>query len=138
MAYEILSVNYYHITVANAVADGSRLLSLFADAGGNLHAFRSTLVGPQAARFTLFPTDGTTLIQAAERGGWTADGPHAALLIKGGEEAGALSGIYGRLARAGVAVHEANGIADIHGGYGVVLYLDPADRRAALAALQAE
>ena len=70
--------------------------------------------------------------------GVSLDGPHVALLIQGDEVPGACSRIYERLAAAGVAVVESSGIADINGGYGVVLYLEPEECEKALAALGAE
>jgi len=73
---------------------------------------------------------------AARRAGLALDGPHPALWIKGGEEPGALAGIYERLSRAGVRVRESSGIAHIDRGYGVVLYVEREDSARAVAALQ--
>ncbi len=122
--------------MADLVGDGSQLLSRLAAGGVDLLAFKATPLTPRGAQFTLCPIDGTTMTKAAKRAGLNLTGPHAALWIKGGEEPGALAGIYERLARAGVSVRESSGIAHIDRGFGVVLYLEPGDCARAAAALR--
>ncbi len=136
MTFDTRTVEYYNITVADQVADGSRLLSQLARAGVDLLAYQAVPVGPRSTRFTLFPTEGSKLTEGARKAGSEVDGPHSALLVKGGEEPGALAGIFEQLAQANIPVRESCGIADINGGYGVVLYLEPENGERAVAALE--
>ncbi|ACB76241.1 hypothetical protein [Opitutus terrae] len=134
MPLDIKRVESFQFTVANQVRDGARLLSQFAAAGVDLHAFKA-VPAAAGARFTLLAADSPTLAAAARAAGVTLDGPRPAVLIKGGEEPGALSGIYRKLAAAEIDVPEASGIAGVNGGYGVVLYLKPENCARAIAAL---
>lgn len=136
MALEIRNIDSYSITVADQVGGGAELLSRLAAGGVDLLAFKATPVSPHGARFTLCPIDGPTMTAAARKAGLHLDRPRPALWIKGGEEPGALAGIYERLSRAGVRVRESSGVAHIDRGYGVVLYVDREDGARAVAALQ--
>jgi hypothetical protein len=136
MALEIKRVEYYNITVGDLAREASKLLSVFATAGVNLLAFKAVPLGPQLAQFTLFPNDGSKMTEDAKKARLELDGPHSALLIKDNDESGALADIYEKLAQAGFAIPESSGIADINGGYGVVLYLDKEDCEKAIRALE--
>lgn len=136
MALDILKIDYYNITVDGQITSASKLLSTIAGAGVDFHAFKAVPAGPDRTQFTLFAKDSAKMTGGAQRAGLKLDGPYAALLVKGDEEAGALAGIYSKLSQAGIAVEEACGIADINAGYGVILYLDEKDCDRALAALK--
>ncbi len=136
MALEVKRVAYYKTTVANPTGDGYQLLSLVAGAGVNLLAFKAVPLEPGRTQFTLFPEDSAQMAGGAKKAGLEFDGPHAALLIEGDDQSGALSVIYAKLAQAGIPVRESSGIAGINGGYGVVLYLKEEDCERAAAALE--
>jgi hypothetical protein len=137
MAFDIKSVEYYYITVEDKVGEGFKLLSVFAGVGVNLLAFEAVPLGPMRTQFTLFPDDGLKMTDGAKKAGLTLDGPHSALLIKGdNDESGALAGIYEKLSQADINVYASNGIADIKGGYGVILYFKQEDYEKAVAALE--
>ncbi len=138
MALELLQVEYYTITIEGQITDASKLLSSIAGAGVDFHAFKAIPIKLNRTQFTLFAKDSQPLIEGVKKAGLTLDGPYPALLIKGDEEAGALAEIYGKLSRAGIQVEEACGIADIHSGYGVLLYLKQEDCGKALSALKSE
>ena len=76
------------------------------------------------------------LTDGAKKAGLELDGPYSAILIKGEEAAGALAEIYQKLSQAGIQVEEACGIADIHAGYGVILYLKQDDCAKAMRVLK--
>jgi hypothetical protein len=76
------------------------------------------------------------MTEGAKKAGLELDGPHSALLIEGDDQSGALAGIYKKLAQAEIQINESSGIADIEGGYGVVLYLEHQDCEKAAAALE--
>jgi hypothetical protein len=136
MALDIKRVEYYSTTVEGHAGEGSRLLSLFADVGVNLLAFKAVPLDPMHTQFTLFPNDGLKMVDGAKKAGLKLDGPHFALLIQGDDESGALADIYEKLSQAGINVRESSGIADIKGSYGVILYLEQEDCEKALAALE--
>jgi hypothetical protein len=136
MALDIRKVEYYNVTVGTHAGEGAKLLALFAGAGVSLLAFKAVPREPGRIQFTLFPNDGLKMIAGAKKARLELDGPHAALLIKDNDESGALADIYEKLSQADVPVNESSGIADINGGYGVVLYLEPEDCDKAMAALE--
>ena len=136
MAFDVERIDYYTMTVAEQVGDGSRLLSVFAGVGVDLLAFKAVSLAPGGARFTLFPRDGSKMTEGARKAGVELDGPRPALLVKGGEKPGAWARIYEKLSQAKVPVREASGLAHINGGYGVILYLEPEDCERAAAALK--
>lgn len=136
MTFDVKKVEYYNITVEGHVGEGFKLLSVFAGVGVNLLAFKAVPLEPRRTQFTLVPDDGSKMNDGAKKAGLNLDGPHAALLVEGDDEAGALAGIYERLSQADINVYESSGIANINGGYGVILYVKQEDREKAVAALK--
>jgi len=136
MAFNILQVEYYNITVQGQITDASNLLSTIAGAGVDFHAFKATPLEPDRTQFTLFAKDSLKMIEGAKKSGLKLDGPYSALLIKGDEKAGALADIYQKLSKAGIQVNEASGIADVNEGYGVILYLKREDCDKAMTVLK--
>jgi len=137
MALDIKKIEYYNITVEGHVGEGSKLLSVFADVGVNLLAFKAVALKPMRTQFTLFPDNGLKMNDGAKKAGLNLDGPHSAVLIKGdNDESGELADIYEKLSQADINVHESSGIADIKGSYGVILYLKQEDCEKAVAALE--
>ena len=136
MAFNILQVEYYNITVQGQITEASNLISRIAGAGVDFHAFKATPLEPDRTQFTLFAKDSSKMTEGAKKSGLELDGPYSAILIKGNEKAGALSDIYERLSKAGIQVDEASGIADINAGYGVLLYLKREDCDKAMTVLK--
>jgi hypothetical protein len=136
MALDIRQVEYFKTVVDGHIADGSRLLSIIAGAGVSFNAFKAVPLDPMRTQFSLFPMDSAKMTDGAEKAGLKLDGPYSAILIKGDEKSGALSDIYQKLSQAGIQVDESSGIADIRGGYGVVLYLKREECDQAMTALK--
>ena len=136
MAFNILQVEYYNITVQGQITEASNLISRIAGVGVDFHAFKATPLEPDRTQFTLFAKDSSKMTEGAKKSGLELDGPYSAILIKGDEKAGALSDIYERLSKAGIQVDEASGIADINAGYGVILYLKREDCDKAMTVLK--
>ncbi len=113
MAFNIKRVEYFNITVEGHAGEGSKLLSVFADVGVNLLAFKAVPLEPMRTQFTLFPDDGLKMNDGAKKAGLNLDGPHSALLIQGDDESGALADIYEKLSQADIHVYESSGIANI-------------------------
>lgn len=137
MAFNIKRVEYFNITVEGHAGEGSKLLSVFADVGVNLLAFKAVPLEPMRTQFTLFPDDGLKMNDGAKKAGLNLDGPHSALLIQGDDESGALADIYEKLSQANINVYESSGLANIKGSYGVILYIKQEDCEKAMAALKA-
>lgn len=136
MTLEIKIVDYYNFSVGDHAKDAPKLLSVFAGVGISLLAFKAVPFNAGRTRFSLFPNDGSKMIDSAKKAGLALDGPHSALLIEGGDESGALADIFEKLSQANIKVNESYGIADIKGSYGVVLYLEREDCEKALASLK--
>ncbi len=135
MAFDIKRVEYYNTTVEDHAGAGSKLLSLFAGVGVSLLAFKAVPLEPRRTQFTLFPDDGLKMTAGAKNAELELEGPHSALLIQGDDESGALADIYEKLSQGDIPVSESSGIADIKGGYGVILYLQQEDCEKAVVAL---
>jgi hypothetical protein len=123
MDYSVRSAQYYHGTLADRPEEAYDFLAQLADLGINLLAFTAVPVGPSHMQLTLFPEDPERLETEAKRAGLTLDGPHAAILVQGDDELGALARIHERLAGASVQIYASNGIADGRGSYGYLIYL---------------
>ena len=138
MALEIKKAGYFNITVESSAEAGYKLLSLFAGFGISLLAFKAIQTGQNRTRFSLFPDNSSLMKEAAAKSGLEADGPHTALIIKSNsDEPGECAGVFKKLSLEDVDVFEYNGIADIYGSYGIVLYLKEEDCEKAIEALKA-
>ncbi|MBN1414079.1 MAG: hypothetical protein JW973_03170 [Bacteroidales bacterium] len=137
MALDIKKVEYYNITVDGNAMEGFKLLSVFADAGVNLLAFKAVPVEPERTRFSIFPDDISKMNKGANKAGLKLDGPHAALIVKGyDDESGECANIHEKLFQAGIDIYESSGIANIKGSYGIILYLKQEDCEKAVTALK--
>jgi hypothetical protein len=123
MPYSVRSAQYYHGTLADRPDEAYDLLAQLADLGINLLAFTAVPVGPSHMQLTLFPENPEGLETEAKRAGLALDGPHAAILVQGDDELGALARIHERLARASVQIYASNGIADGGGAFGYLIYV---------------
>ena len=135
MAINIRKTEYYYTSIHDQPGEGYKLLTEFADIGVNLLAFTAIPMGPDRTQFTLFPEDKTLLSRAAEKIGFTIDGPHPALLVQGDDELGALADIHNKLFQANVSVYASSGVTDGKGSYGYVLYIKPEEYERAVSAL---
>jgi hypothetical protein len=135
MSLDAKIVEYYNFTVEGNAVEGFKHLSVFADVGINLLAFKAIPAEQNRTRYSLFPDDGSKMRAGAKKVGLNLDGPHYAILVKGyDDKSGACANVHERLAQAHVNVTESHGLADIRGSYGVVLYLKKEDREKALKA----
>ncbi len=125
MAFKVQRVEYYYTTVKDVPSEAYELLSHLAGLHVNLLAFNAVPMGPSRTQLTLFPSDSSKLISAADKCGLVLDGPHSALLVQGDDELGALATVHGKLADAKVNVYASTGVSDGKGSYGYVLYVRP-------------
>ncbi len=137
MPLTINSSDYFIFVIENQQID--KFLSLIGEAGVNQLAFKSKLIDSNNTEFTIFPNNNDSLITGSAKAGITPTGPFPAIIIKSNtDEPGELANIFSLLAKEGIDVIEASGIADIDGHYGVVLYLKESDRDSALKALKTD
>jgi len=127
MATEIRRVEYFYCHVREQPGEGARLLSVLAAEGVNLLAFTAIPMGVEQTQMVFFPESSDALARAAEAEGCGIEGPHAALLIRGDDQVGALADLHRRLADAGVNLSAAVGLTDGRGGYTAVVYLNARD-----------
>jgi hypothetical protein len=137
MATEVRRVEYFYCNVHDRPGEGARLLSALADAGVNLLAFNAIPMGLAQTQMVLFPEQPDLLVRAAEDEGFDLDGPHAALMIRGDDEIGALAVLHRRLADTGINVSASVGVTDGRGGFSAVVYLNAHDADRAEHALRA-
>jgi len=135
MAIKIRKAEYFYTSIQDQPGEAYKLLTQFAEIGVNLLAFTAIPMGPDRTQFTLFPEDTILLSRAAEKVGFTIDGPHPALLVQGDDELGALTEIHNKLYRADVNVYASSGVTDGKGSFGYVLYIRPEEYERAVAAV---
>jgi hypothetical protein len=119
--FRIQRVEYFYVTVKDHPGVAFEILSQLAGLGVNLLAFTAVPIGPSRAELALFPADPGQLTRAAKKAGLVLDGPHAALLVQGDDELGALASVHKRLFEAGVDVYASSGVTDGQGAYGYVV-----------------
>ena len=135
MAFTTRRSNYYSVTVDEEPGQGYRLLKRLSGLGVNLLAFTAVPIGPMRTQFSLFPEDEGALKKAAEEARITLDGPHAALLVNGDDELGALADVHRTLFEAGVDVYASSAVSDGKGAYGYLIYVKPGQFQRAIEAL---
>ena len=124
---QVRRCHYYYVTVQDQPGEGFRLFRRLAGLGVNLLAFTGVPVGPSHTQFTLFPEDEGKLKQAAAQSSMALDGPHAALLVQGDDQLGALAEIHERLFEADVNVYASSGVTDGKGSFGYMVYVRPTE-----------
>lgn len=135
MPYSIRRVDYFYTTVRDRPGEAYKLLAQMAELGLNMVAFTAVPVGPTNTQLTLFPEDTPKMAAAAQRAGMEMDGPHAAFLVQGDDELGALAEIHQELYRANVNVYASTGVTDGKGTFGYLIYVRPEEYDRAAKAL---
>jgi hypothetical protein len=111
------------------------MLEQMAGLGINLMAFAAVPTGPDTTQFTLFPEDSLKLQSVAKKSGMTLVGLHAAFLIQGTDELGALVEVHRKLYDADINIFSSYGVADGKCCYGYIIYVRPDKYDEAAAAL---
>jgi hypothetical protein len=136
MSTTIQRVQYFYTTTADKPGEGFRVLSLLADVGVNLLAFTAIPSGPMRTQLTLFPEDAGKMKAEGEKAGLKLEGPHAALMVQGDDELGALADVHKKLYDANINVYASNGVADCDGSYSYIKYVQQSEMDKAEAVLQ--
>jgi prephenate dehydratase len=94
MALNIRRVDYFSLSVKDQPGEAYKLLALLAERGINLLAFTAVPTGELLTQLTIFPEDTRRLASEARQAGLELEGPHAALLVQGDDELGALADVH--------------------------------------------
>jgi hypothetical protein len=137
MADSVRSVEYRYVTVSDAPGEVQRILTALKDGGVNLVAFLGFPRGGGQSQIDLVPEDPAALREGAERAGVTLSEPKRAFLVQGDDRVGAVADATAKLAEANVNITAAAAVAAGSGGYGMVIWVAPADYESAAAALGA-
>ena len=137
MAFQIRRVDYYFVSVPEEPSEACSLLTRLSELGVNMLAFSAVPVGPTQTQLSLFPEESAELENVSRQAGIHLDGPHAALLVQGDDELGALAKVHAELQSAGVQVYASSGVAGGRGGYGYVIYVRAGQQEKAAKALGA-
>lgn len=125
MAYTVRRIDYFYITVSEAPEIAYQVLSELSQQGVNLVAVTAVPVGPTRTQLTVFPDDSVMLRHVAQAANIPLDGPHAALVVQGDDEVGALAHLHEKLRDANVVVFASTGVASGRGGFGYIIYVRP-------------
>jgi hypothetical protein len=135
MAFKIRKVEYFYCSVVDQPGEAYKLLTELEKSGINQLAFTAIPIGPNRTQLTLFPDSAAKLMQEAKRTNFSLDGPHAAFLVQGDDELGALTEIHQILYEANVNVYASNGVTDGKGSFGYLLFVRPEEYDRAASAL---
>lgn len=130
-------IEYYYTSIKDQSGEGFRFLKQLASRNVDLMALTAVPFGPDKAQLTLFPTNASSLVEAAKLENITLDGPHAAILVQGEDHVGAFAGVLAKLAASDINVFSVQGMTDGRGGFGYLVYLRPSDIDQALKSLGA-
>ncbi|MFC1575954.1 hypothetical protein ACFL5A_04865 [Gemmatimonadota bacterium] len=127
MISAVKEAEYYYTVVADKPGEARKLLEFLSAKMVNLLALTAFPLGDGRSQIDLFPEDPEQLIEAAEDAQIDLVGPKKAFLIQGIDKIGALYDFHLKLYNAGINIHASNGAVDGTGGFGFVLWVDPAD-----------
>ena len=129
-------VDYYYTTAPDKPGEGARVLGVFRDAGVNLLAFHAF---PSARRTQLdfVPQDGAAFVAAAKAAKIKLSKPKAVFHFEGDDRVGAMAGILGKLAAAGINATASEAVCTTSGRFAGLLWVEPRDVKKAAQALGA-
>lgn len=123
----IIKAEYYEIVIDDSFGAAEEMLSIISKLNISLLAYKSILIDVDKTKFTLFAKKSNDMSNELRSKGYTVEGPFSGLFIDGDDVPGALAEIFRKLSEKRIRVNESSGIANINGGYGIVLYLDKDD-----------
>ena len=119
-------VQYFYVEVADKPGEGARLLSLFKEAGVNLHAFSGFPQG-RRAQIDFIPANPAAFRVAARKAKLKLVGPKTGFLVQGEDRVGAVAELMAKLAEAKINVTACDAVAAGEGRYGAILWVKPDD-----------
>ena len=137
MASRVRKVSYCKLMLTSRAGQGVKVLAALRDAGVDLLAFTGFPAGAGKAQVDLVAESPGAIRRVAGRHGLKVSGTKRAFLIQGDDKVGAVAGVLGRLARAGINVTAVNAVAAGKRRYGMILWVKPRDYARAAKALGA-
>ena len=134
MADQIRRVDYFYVEAPDKPGEGARVLASLKEAGVNLLNFTAFPRSAGTAQLDLVTEDADALQKAAKKAGLTLSARKQAFFIQGQNRPGAAAEILRKLADAKINIKAANGSAG-QGGFGMIVWVDPANYAAAAKAL---
>jgi len=136
MATTVRKTAYFSMKTPNRPGQGARLLSGLAAHGVNLIAFTGF---PNAGRAQVdfVPYDANKFTRAARKLGMKVSKKKTVFLAQGGDKAGAVASICGKLARAGINMVAMDAVAAGGKRYGAMFWVRPRDVARAARVLRA-
>ena len=138
MASRVRKVSYCKVMLTSRAGQGAKVLAALRDAGVDLLAFTGFPAGAGKAQVDLVAESPGVIRRVAGRHGWKVSGAKKAFLIQGDDKVGAVAGVLGRLARAGINVTAVDAVAAGKRRYGMILWVKPRDYARAAKALGAQ
>lgn len=126
MATTVRKTAYFSMKTPNRPGQGARLLNALAAHGVNLLAFTGF---PNAGRAQVdfIPYDVSKFARAARKLGLKTSKRKTVFLAQGGDKAGAVASVCGRLAKAGINMVAMDAVAAGKGRYGAIFWVKPRD-----------
>jgi len=126
MATSIRKAAYFSIHAPNRAGVGARMLKGLSDQGVNLLAFTGF---PHAGRAQVdfIPADAGKFLRAARKLGLRVGKRKTVFIARGSDKPGAIAGICGKLARAGINMVAMDAVAAGNGRYGAIFWVKRKD-----------
>lgn len=134
MADQIRRVDYCYVEVPDKPGEGARVLTALKESGVDLLNFTAFPGAGGKTQIDLVAQDAEALARAAKKAGLTLSARKQAFFVQGQNRAGAAADVLRKLSDAKINVKAANGCAG-QGGFGMIVWVAPADFAAAARAL---
>jgi hypothetical protein len=135
MPDRVRKVAHFNASVPNEPGEGARLLDALRKARVNLLAVWGYPMGVEA-QIEMVPEKPAQFVKVAAKAGLRLGPRQEAVLVTGGDRAGAMAEIFLKLAAAGINIGAAQGVATGDGQWGAVLFLPPREIPKAMKALR--
>ena len=126
MAATIRKLGYYSMKVPNRAGAGAKLLDALRLEGVNLLAFTGFPVSG-GAQVDFVPQDNAKFVKAARKAKLRISSRKTVFLAQGEDRAGALTQIFGKLAKARINVVAVNAVSAGKRRYGAMFWVRPKD-----------
>lgn len=123
---KVRKVDYFVMHARNRAGEGARLLKALKKHGVGLIAFSAFPHGG-GAQVDFIPEDTREFLVAAEALDWEVSARKIGFLVQGKDKTGALSGVLGRLGKAGINVIALDGVSAGKKRFGAIFWVAPAD-----------
>ncbi len=122
----IQKVDYYYVTTANKVGEGTRLLKALREGGVNLLAFSGFPSG-RRAQIDFIPENVALFKAIAKKAGFQLSGKKSGFLVQGEDRLGAIEEVTAKLADFKINITAIDAVSAGGGRYGAILWVQPSD-----------